>query len=123
MRAVVCPSPVFVRFGAPEKQAALRKHYERMTELNYTPEWVRANPEAFQRIVTRSMTGRRPFRALMAHSGAVGLFDTSTRLHKISIPTLVVHGDKDAVLPIENGRKVAAMVSNRSVRDFPCTPV
>jgi 3-oxoadipate enol-lactonase len=92
-----------------------------MTELNYTSEWVKANPEAFQGIVTRSMSGRRPFRALMAHSGAVGLFDTSSRLHKIKVPTLVVHGDQDVVLPVENGRKVAAMVSNRSVSSrVPC---
>jgi len=41
--------------------------------------------------------------ACMAH-------DTSGRLHELVPPTLVVHGSEDQMLPVQNGRQIAALV-------------
>lgn len=44
-------------FGLPHlaREAALRTHYEALAALNFTKEWVAANPIAFSDFVTRSM--------------------------------------------------------------------
>jgi pimeloyl-ACP methyl ester carboxylesterase len=47
---------------------------------------------------------------VMAQLQACGAHDTSTRLHEISAPTLVIHGTEDEMLPVENGRLVARLI-------------
>jgi 3-oxoadipate enol-lactonase len=37
-------------------------------------------------------------------------FDATTRLHKLRRPTLVVHGTEDRVIPVSNGRRLAAAI-------------
>jgi 3-oxoadipate enol-lactonase len=36
--------------------------------------------------------------------------DTSTRLYELTMPTLVIHGTDDQMLPVENGRQVASLI-------------
>jgi pimeloyl-ACP methyl ester carboxylesterase len=38
-----------------------------------------------------------------------------TRIAKINIPTLVVHGTKDQIIPFEHGMKLAEMIKGSSV--------
>ena len=51
---------------------------------------------------------RRPFAANQMH--AIMLHDTEDRLKTIKVPTLVIHGDEDVVVPVENGRLLAAKI-------------
>jgi pimeloyl-ACP methyl ester carboxylesterase len=45
--------------------------------------------------------------------GAAGAnFDVGDRVHEIELPTLVLHGTNDRVLPVENGRLVADKLPN-----------
>jgi pimeloyl-ACP methyl ester carboxylesterase len=37
-------------------------------------------------------------------------FDVSARLGEIDCPTLIVHGDRDSLLPVENGRELAKRI-------------
>jgi Predicted hydrolases or acyltransferases (alpha/beta hydrolase superfamily) len=40
--------------------------------------------------------------------GAAGInFDVSDRVQEIDLPTLVLHGTDDRVLPVENGKRIA----------------
>jgi 3-oxoadipate enol-lactonase len=41
---------------------------------------------------------------------AIAAHDTSARLPELQAPTLVVHGDEDQMLPVENGRLIASLV-------------
>lgn len=47
---------------------------------------------------------------VMAQMQACVAHDTSKRLRQISAPTLVIHGTEDELLPVENGRMIAAAV-------------
>ena len=49
-------------------------------------------------------------RAYEWQSGAAVAFDATDRLHELALPTLVMHGTADQVLPVENGRLVAEYV-------------
>jgi len=39
---------------------------------------------------------------------AASLHNCYRRLHRIDVPTLVVHGSKDRMIPVENGQMLAA---------------
>ncbi len=46
----------------------------------------------------------------MAQLQAVMGHDTSARLPELRVPTLVVHGTEDQMLPVENGRLIASLI-------------
>jgi len=47
---------------------------------------------------------------IMAQSQAILAHDTSRRLAGLEIPTLVIHGTADEILPVQNGRVVASHI-------------
>lgn len=47
---------------------------------------------------------------MMEQLSAITRHDTSTRLGALSMPTLVVHGTEDRIIPVENGRIVAGLI-------------
>ena len=44
--------------------------------------------------------------------------DTSARLHQIRLPTLVMHGSLDQLLPVANGRIVAELIRDSHLEIF-----
>jgi 3-oxoadipate enol-lactonase len=55
----------------------------------------------------------------MQQLGAAGAHRTEQRLEEISAATLVVHGTDDVVVPVENGRTLAAGIPNSELRVWP----
>ncbi|MFL2768845.1 MAG: alpha/beta fold hydrolase [Gammaproteobacteria bacterium] len=54
--------------------------------------------------------GQNPF---ALHGAAVGASpDRTSRLHEIKVPTLVIHGTEDAILPLDHGIAVADGISD-----------
>lgn len=51
-----------------------------------------------------------PLPTILAQMQAIQAHDTSARLPSLGVPTLVVHGDEDRMLPVENGRLIASLV-------------
>jgi 3-oxoadipate enol-lactonase len=57
--------------------------------------------------------GRRRAVALpviVAQMKAIRAHDTSARLHELAMPTLVIHGTEDQIIPFENGPLVASYI-------------
>jgi pimeloyl-ACP methyl ester carboxylesterase len=48
---------------------------------------------------------------VLAQMQAILAHDTSARLSQLAMPTLVVHGTADQLLPVENGRLIASRIS------------
>lgn len=75
-----------------------------------TDSFVEENPETIEQIVDWRLeqdAGEVPREA----QGAAGAnFDASDRIGGIDVPTLVVHGTDDAVVPVENGRLLAEKI-------------
>jgi pimeloyl-ACP methyl ester carboxylesterase len=51
-----------------------------------------------------------PVPVIMLQMQAIAAHDTSARLPTLARPTLVIHGDRDAMLPVANGRLIASLV-------------
>ncbi len=47
---------------------------------------------------------------IMAQMQAIASHDTSARLPELELPTLVVHGTEDEMIPVENGRLIASLI-------------
>ncbi|KAJ3119809.1 hypothetical protein HK101_007119, partial [Irineochytrium annulatum] len=58
-------------------------------------------------LVQTSMEGTRPFKTIVAQLRATGRFDIQEQLASIGVPTLVVHGDRDEVIPVQYGEEIA----------------
>jgi len=86
---------------------------EKLLAFNFTPEWIAANPDRFRSIVDSSLLYPRPLRGVLSQLGAIIDFDLSRQISGLrSFPTLVIHGDADKVLPLENGKSIAKLIPN-----------
>ncbi len=57
----------------------------------------------------------------MEQLSAITRHDTSARLAQLGMPTLVVHGTEDAIIPVENGRMVADLIPGVRLEIWPET--
>jgi pimeloyl-ACP methyl ester carboxylesterase len=73
----------------------------------FTDEFVEEHPDVVDRIVEWRLETDPTEAAYEAQSAAAGAFDASDRLADLDVPTLVMHGTADRVLPVENGRLLA----------------
>ncbi len=93
-RPVLAPALFSPRFRAeePEQVRALHEHFVRH----------RARPHG-----------------VMAHLLASVYHDTYSRLHRIQAPTLVMHGENDAMAPLANARLLAARIPDAELAIVP----
>ena len=54
----------------------------------------------------------------MAQMRAIAAHDTSARLPEIELPTLVIHGTLDEMLPVQNGRMIAGLIPGSRLEIF-----
>ena len=69
----------------------------------------------------RAIGEKRPvaIAVMMEQLSAITHHDTSTRLGQLQMPTLVVHGTEDRIIPVENGRIVAGLIPGSRLEILP----
>jgi len=80
-----------------------------MWEINLSPAF-RADDSRFAAFEAMGAELRAPGPVVLQQMRACGLHNTSDRLGQIAVPTLVVHGTADALLPVENGHEIASLI-------------
>ncbi len=55
---------------------------------------------------------------IAAQVKAISAHDTSARLHELTLPTLVIHGTEDEIIPVQNGRLVASYIPGSRLEIF-----
>lgn len=60
-----------------------------------------------------------PIPVIMLQMQAIAGHDTSARLPQLRMPTLVVHGDEDQMLPVQNGRLIASLIPGAQLEILP----
>jgi 3-oxoadipate enol-lactonase len=78
-------------------------------EVNVSPGFA-ANEDAYATFLERGMRYAMPVPVIMEQMRAITAHDTSTRLPELRLPTLVVHGTLDLMLPVENGHMIAGLI-------------
>ena len=74
------------------------------------PGFADVHPEVIESLVDGSLDKPIRFQHLMFQKQAILDGDRTEQVPKIQAPTLVVHGDEDPLVPIENGRRLAAAI-------------
>jgi pimeloyl-ACP methyl ester carboxylesterase len=92
-------------YASGEREQVLRA----MWEINLSPGF-RAEDSRFQAFAEMASKLPAPRPVVMQQMQACAAHDTSRRLHRISVPTLVIHGTEDRLLRVANGRQIARLI-------------
>jgi 3-oxoadipate enol-lactonase len=85
----------------------------RMMPLTFSPGWTERNPDAFEEILAARSEHPTPDVTLDAHLQACyAFYSGGCEVERIEAPALVVHGDADVIVPVENGRALASRLPN-----------
>ena len=88
-----------------DRERALRVGFE----LNVSPGFA-AGSGAFEQFREIAMRRAVAVDVIMAQLQACSAHDTQSRLRGLEVPTTVVHGTLDEMLPVENGRLIASLI-------------
>jgi 3-oxoadipate enol-lactonase len=121
--------------GGPDRvprQAQIRKvfadalglplhEYGRQTmPYTFAPGWTERNPERFEEILAARLEYPTSYETIEAHAIACYQFYAEgCPVEGIEAPALVVHGDEDLIVPVENGRMLAARLPNARYVELP----
>jgi 3-oxoadipate enol-lactonase len=88
-----------------DRERALRASWE----INVSPAFA-DDDDAYARFVAIAMRRAVSVPVIMAQMQACAAHDTNARLGQLTLPTLVVHGTVDELLPVQNGRLIAERI-------------
>jgi pimeloyl-ACP methyl ester carboxylesterase len=83
--------------------------FRAMWEINMSPGF-REEDSRFADFAEMGAALPAPRQVILQQMRACGVHDTHQRLDRISLPTLVVHGDVDRLLGPDNGRQIASLI-------------
>jgi 3-oxoadipate enol-lactonase len=108
------PRPEHVRKVFADAIGLPPDEYGRLTmPFTFAPGWADANPERLERILAARLERPTSYETLMAHAEACyDYYRRGVEVERIEVPALVVHGDQDLIVPVENGRALAARLPN-----------
>ena len=93
---------------------------ERTMPFTFSPGWVEATPQRFREIMEARIEHPTPYALLEAHAAACfEFYARGCEVERIRAPALVLHGDKDLIVPVENGRMLAARLPNAQYVELP----
>lgn len=85
-----------------------------------TPEFLaQANPQFWQWLSATWFAAPTPWESIGKHFLAIQSFDTYERLPQIKAPTLLIHGDRDILIPAENAEVLRARIPGSQLRIVP----
>ena len=86
-------------------------------EANLSPGFA-ADDDAYARFLEIARRRAVAAEVIMAQMQAIAGHDTSARLPSIELPTLVLHGTLDQMLPVQNGRMIAGLIPDSRLEIF-----
>ncbi len=77
--------------------------------INVSEEYA-AQPGAYEAFAAAATAVPASLSVIFEQARATSAHDTSERLSALEISTLVIHGDRDEMLVVDNGRQIAALI-------------
>jgi len=86
-----------------------QEYGRRTMPLTFSRGWVERSAERFEEILAARGEHPTPDETLDAHINACyGYYARGCEVERIAAPALVIHGDEDLIVPVENGRMLAS---------------
>ena len=108
--------PLFERRPPGE---SLPEQFRRFCSALAAPGFAEAHMELAERFAEGRMRNPVSLPTYQAQMTSILSDDRSARVQDINVPTLVVHGDQDALVPVENGRLLAGRVPGATLHILP----
>jgi 3-oxoadipate enol-lactonase len=105
--------PLMEARQAGDRELALRRSWE----INVSPAFA-ADEDAWARFVAIAMRRSVAVEVIDEQAQAIIAHDTSGRLGGIDLPTLVIHGTVDRLLPVANGEMIAELIPGARLELF-----
>jgi 3-oxoadipate enol-lactonase len=86
-------------------------------EVNVSPSFA-ADEDAYARFVEIAQRRAVAVEVIMAQMQAIAGHDTSARLPSLALPTLVLHGTLDQMIPVQNGHMIAGLIPGSRLEIF-----
>ncbi len=83
--------------------------------------YLEANQDVLQRWTEISANNPQTEAAYMAQMQAIATHDVYHQLSQLQMPTLVLHGTEDRLVPVENGRILANQIPHATLKLYPNT--
>ena len=115
------PRPDDVRAAFVAAQGLPLEEYGRATmPYTFAAGWPERNPERFEQILRARLERPTPYETIDTHMAACyRYYDEGRPVEQIDVPALVVHGDEDLIVPVENGRMLAARLPTARYVELP----
>ena len=84
--------------------------------LAFTPEYVRTQVAEVDRVIHLRAENEVPEHIYMSQLQAAMSFNAESRVEEITSPTLVLSGDVDVIVPLQNSRNLAAKIPGAQLR-------
>jgi len=83
------------------------------------PGFAAAHPERIEEMAASIARRPTPRFALLDQARAIAAWSGAERLRRLAIPTTVVHGSDDPLIPVRNGMRIAQLVSGARYVELP----
>jgi pimeloyl-ACP methyl ester carboxylesterase len=115
------PRPDNVRRVFTDAVGLPHEQYGRVTmPYTFAPGWASENPERFERVLAARVEHPTSYETIDAHVRACYRFyGEGIEVERIRTPALVIHGDQDLIVPVENGRMLARRLPSARYVELP----
>jgi 3-oxoadipate enol-lactonase len=115
------PRPAHVARAFDEALGLPHEEFGRRTmPYTFSAGWAEAHPERFEELLVARLERPTPYETIEAHARACyAFYDAGCEVERIGVPALVIHGDEDLIVPVENGRSLAARLPNAEYVELP----
>ncbi len=93
------------------------RRFKPMRRLLVSDAWFKRSPNGFVSWFAHTRPAR--LRVIVKQIGAVVRHETEQRLCTLRVPTLVMSGDRDRLVPVENSRYLATLIPGARYVEFP----
>jgi pimeloyl-ACP methyl ester carboxylesterase len=106
----VAPAPEMLMALASTKALDSEERMRANLLLAFSPEYVRTRAADVEEIVRLREANEVPEHIYLSQWQAAMNFNAESRVEQIGRPTLVLSGDKDVIVPVQNSRNLAAKI-------------
>ena len=92
------------------KKMTLEEVIRQLIPFLFSQEFIEKNPDIVERRVAKSLEYPTPMHGITRQAEAIMGHDTYELLPRIKLPTLVISGDNDGLIPFENSRILASRI-------------
>ncbi len=118
MKSVPASAQVLGRFGADRSGLSPEEICRRGVPLIFSEDFIQKNPDFVESFIQRVLIAPISNESFMRRLDALRKFDTYDRLRQIRMPTLILHGKRDILVPPENSSILAEAIPNAKLIYF-----